>query len=131
MRRRRLIRYNRQWLPRCHTNNKNGRSMERPAASQQVDDRTPQTPRPSVELEVEPQTKLHLPLIRQVAVCYGTRECTETSGVAGVEQIAQRIAELIVIEEVGEYHLELRIEALGDLEHLSNAQHYSDRSPGR
>ena len=55
------------------------------------------------------------PLIGRGSAGHGVRKRSKTGGIAGVEIVARRIAELIVVKEVGEHHLELGTEALGNL----------------
>ena len=78
--------------------------------------------RPSIQkswLEVEAKSELHRP---RSGIGNLPWKRSKAAGIAGVDQVTRGIAELVVVKEVGEDHLELGSNPLGDLEVLLHAQ---------
>ena len=63
-----------------------------------------------------------MPHVGLVADGYRTGQGSPASRVAGVKELTAGIALLIVVEHVGEHHLELSREAFGNFEHLVHAE---------
>src|SRR6516162_3416187 len=71
-------------------------------------------------LEVDSYAKLHATRRPRTGVL--ARQRTPTSGIAGVEVVARRVEELVMVEHVQEDDLELGVNPLGDVELLAELQ---------